>query len=87
MKDDCNLIVTTAAKYVRSNIKNYCNILPPLNWSPTIEEIMKYARMPPFSVILFLKNLLKHSKHTVSAPKNQINCIIRIRFYSWSQEW
>ena len=41
MKDDCELIVTTAAKYMRSNIKNYCNILPPLKGTPAIEELMK----------------------------------------------
>ena len=73
MKDDCDLIVTTAAKYMRSNIKNYCNILPPLNWTPTIEELKKDQRMPPLSVVLFLKNLLKHTKNTVSAKKNEIN--------------
>ena len=73
MKDDCDLIVTTAAKYTRSNIKNYCNILPPLNWTSTIEELKKDQRMPPLSVVLFLKNLLKHTKNTVSAKKNEIN--------------
>ena len=72
---------------MRSNIKNYCNILPPLNWTPTIEELKKDQRMPPLSVVLFLKNLLKHTKNTVSAKKNEINWNIRIRFYSWSQEW
>ena len=66
MKDDCGLIVTTAAKYIRSNVKNYCNKLPPLNWSPAIEGLMKDEKMPLTSAILFLKNLLKHSKHRVS---------------------
>ena len=73
MKDDCDLIVRTAAKYMRSNIKNYCNILPPLIWTPTIEELMKDERMPPLSMLLFLKHLLKHSKHTVSAKKKKKN--------------
>ena len=54
---------------MRSNIKNYCNILPPLIWTPTFEELMKDERMPPLSVLLFLKHLSKHSKHTVSAKK------------------
>ena len=70
MKDDCDLIVTTAAKYMTTNIKNYCNILPSLNWTPTIEELMKDETMPP----LFLKKLLKHSQQAVSAKKkNEIN--------------
>ena len=30
---------------------------------------MKDERMPPISVILFLKNLLKHIKHTAQAKK------------------
>ena len=30
---------------------------------------MKDQSLPPLSVVLFLKNLLKHSKHTVSAKK------------------
>ena len=72
MKDDCDLIVRTSAKYMRSNIKNYCNILPPLIWTPTIEELMKDERMPPLSVVLFLKNLLKNNKHTVSAKKMRL---------------
>ena len=41
MKDDCELTVTTTAKYMRSNIKNYCNILPPLKGTPATEELMK----------------------------------------------
>ena len=48
-KDDCGLTVTTTAKYISSNIKNCCNKLPPLNCSPTIEELMKDERMPPTS--------------------------------------
>ena len=72
MKDDCEQIVTSAAKYIRSDIENYCNNLPPLNWPPTIEELMKDERMPPTSVILFLNNLLKHSKHTVSSQKKRL---------------
>ena len=43
--------------------------MPPLNWSPNIEELLKDERMPPLSVILSMKNLLKHSKHTVLAKK------------------
>ena len=57
------------SRYIRSGIDNYCNNLPPLNWPPTIEELMKSKRLSPTSVILFLKNLLKHSKYTVSAKK------------------
>ena len=72
MKDDCDLIVRTSAKYMRSNIKNYCNIVPLLIWTPTIEELMKDERMPPLSVVLFLKNLLKNNKHTVSAKKMRL---------------
>ena len=72
MMDECDQIFTTAAKYIRSDIENYCNSLPRLNWSLTIEELMKDERMPPTSVILFLKNLLKHSKHTVSAKKMRL---------------
>ena len=33
---------------------------------------MKDERMPPTSVILFLKNLSKHSKHKVSAKKMRL---------------
>ena len=73
MKDDCDQIITTAAKYIRSDIENYCNSLPRLNWAPTIEELMRDERIPPTSVILFLTNLLKHSKHTVSGKKREIN--------------
>ena len=71
MKDDYDQIITTAAKYIRSNIENYCNNLSPLNWPTTIEELIKDERMPPTSVILFLNNLFKHSKHTVSVKKKR----------------
>ena len=57
---------------MRRNIKNYCNILPPLIWTPTIEELMKDERTPPLSIVLFLKNLSKHSKHTVSVKKMRL---------------
>ena len=74
MKDDCDLIVTTAAKYMTSNIKNYCNILPSLNWTPTIEELMKDETMPPLSVVLFLKKLKKkRKKEKKKKKKNAIN--------------
>ena len=72
MKDDCDLITATAIKYMRSSIKNYCYFLPPLNWTPTIEELMKNERMPPLSVILFLKKLSKHSKHTLLVKKMRL---------------
>ena len=72
MKDDCGLTVTTTAKYIESNIKNYCNKLPPLKWSSNIEELMNGERMPPTSVILFLKNSLKQSKEIVSAKKMRL---------------
>ena len=55
-----------------SNIKNYCNILPPLNWSPNIEELLKDERMPRLSVVLFQKNLVKHSKYIVSAKNMRL---------------
>ena len=42
MKDDCDLIVTTAAKYMKSNIENYGNYLPLLNWSSAIKLVMSY---------------------------------------------
>ena len=38
MRDDCDVIATTAAKFMKSNIKNHCNILPPLKWSPTMQS-------------------------------------------------
>ena len=38
MRDDCDVIATTAAKCMKSNIKNHCNILPPLKWSPTMQS-------------------------------------------------
>ena len=57
---------------MRSSIQNYCYILLPLNWTPTIEELMKNERMPPLSVILFLKKLLKHSKHRLLAKKMRL---------------
>ena len=63
-KDDCGLIVTTTAKYKSSNIKNYCNKLPPLNCSPTIEELIKDERMPPTSGFIseeFIKVQETHS--------------------------
>ena len=69
MNNDCGLIVTTAAKYITSNIKNYCNKFPSLNLLPTIEKLMKDDRISTTPVILFLKNLLKHSKHKVSAKE------------------
>ena len=86
MEDDCDLIVTTTAKYMTSNIKNYCNILPSLNWTPTIEELMKDETMPPLSVVLFLKKLLKHSKQAVSAKKKKMRLIETYAsdIYSWS---
>ena len=85
MKDDCDLIVTTAAKYMTSNIKNYCNILPSLNWAPTIEELMKDETMPPLSVVLFLKKLLKHSQQAVSAKKKmRLIETYASDIYSWS---
>ena len=31
MKDDCDQVITTAAKYIRNGTENYSNNLPPLN--------------------------------------------------------
>ena len=61
MKDDCDLIVTTAAKYMKSNIENYGNYLPLLNWSSAIKLVMSYWRANEAwkNAILFLKILLK----------------------------
>ena len=72
MKDDYDHITTTVAKYIRSDIENNRNF-PPLNWPPAIEELMKDERMSPTSVILFLEDLLKHSKLTLLTKKDEIH--------------
>ena len=46
--------------------------MPPLNWSPNIEELLKDERMPRLSVVLFQKNLVKHSKYIVSAKNMRL---------------
>lgn len=68
MKNDCDQIVP---KYIRSDVEN-CNIaiiLHPLNWPPTIENLMRDETMASTSVILFMKNFSKHCEHTVLSKK------------------
>lgn len=67
--EDYNNIIKTAAKYIRDDIEKYCDGLPPTNWPPTVEELMRDERLPPTSVTLFLTNLLKHKAHVPSTNK------------------
>ena len=47
------------ASYLREDIQEYCRSLPPLSWPPTVEELCTENRLPPASVTLILRNLLK----------------------------
>ena len=40
--------------------------MTPLNWPPTLEELMSDDRLPQPSVLLFLTKILKSSKHGVT---------------------
>ena len=61
-------LIAKATIFIRSDIEECCKKIDmnPLNWPPTLEELMSDHRLPPPSVSLFLTNLLKSLKHGVT---------------------
>ena len=68
MTENHEELITKAAVFIRSDIEEYCKkiVMNPMNWPPTLEELISDDRLPPPSVSLFLTNLLKSSKHGVT---------------------
>ena len=68
MTENHEELITKAAIFIRSDIEEYYKKIGmnPLNWPPTLEEIMSDDRLPPPSVSFFLTNLFKSSKHGVT---------------------
>ena len=63
---DHESLIRNPAKYLRSDIIDYCDKLTLLSWPPTLEELLSDERLPPPSVVLFLTTMLKSPKHAVT---------------------
>ena len=68
MTENHEELITKAAIFIRSDIEEYCKKIAtnPLNWPPTLEELMSDDRLPQPSASLFLTNLLKSSNNGVT---------------------
>ena len=66
LSSDKDRLLETAAKYLRHDIKSYCEKLPETNWPPTIEMLTTKERALPLSITNFLTNLLKPSGKPVT---------------------
>ena len=64
--------IKRVANFLREDIQEYCQSLPPLSWPPTIEELCTENRLPPASVTLFLTNLLKSSDESQTEKVNRL---------------
>ena len=59
-------MIRDAAMVLRNDIKDYFAKLPPLNWPPTLDELLSKEHLPPLSTMLPLSTLVKSLKHAVS---------------------
>ena len=68
MTENHEELITKAAIFIRNDIEEYCKkiAMNPLNWPPTLDQLMSDDRLPPPSVSLFLTNLLESSKRGVT---------------------
>ena len=71
---DENALISLAASYIRKDIDEYSKTLleKPMNWPPSIEELMSNDRLPPPSVVLFLTDLLKSQMYGVTAKRKRL---------------
>ena len=57
---------------MRNDIIDYAKELPPLNWPPSVDELLSDERKPPESVISFLTHLLRSEKHKTGESINRL---------------
>ena len=63
-------IILTAANIIKKDILQYCSEKTKRAWPPTTEQFLTSVRNITESVHLFLKELLKLEKHSVSRSEN-----------------
>ncbi len=81
-------MIKNTAKFLRSDILEFCSQLTPLSWPPTIEELLSENRLPPPSTILFLTTLLKSPKHAATERIRRLVDSYAADFvYGVSGEW
>jgi len=64
--NDRNGCIIKCAEYICEDILKFAEKLPDVGWPPSLEELNGPERVPPSTILLFLRHLLSHDQSSVS---------------------